>query len=124
MGHIIVYSWIFLGFDEKTTMHGWSCGLVDFSSWEVTSINGMSKSIQLNYKDLLGQRHYKDGISLDSFFQNMYIISSLVKYMKNQEKWQVMTYKSWLVVSNICYFSIIYGMSSFPLTNSIIFQDG
>ena len=23
-----------------------------------------------------------------------------------------------------CFFSIIYGMSSFPLTNSIIFQDG
>ena len=31
----------------------------------------------------------------------------------------------WLVVSNIFYISIyIYGMSSFPLTNSIIFQDG
>ena len=29
---------------------------------------------------------------------------------------------SWLVVSNIFLFSIIYGMSSFPLTN--IFQDG
>jgi hypothetical protein len=28
---------------------------------------------------------------------------------------------SWLVVSNIFLFSIIYGMSSFPLTN--IFQD-
>ena len=24
----------------------------------------------------------------------------------------------WLVVSNICYFSILYGLSSFPLTNS------
>ena len=31
-------------------------------------------------------------------------------------------YDIWLVVSNI--FSIIYGISSFSLTNSIIFQDG
>ena len=30
----------------------------------------------------------------------------------------------WLVVSNMNFISIIYGMSSFPLTNSIIFQDG
>jgi hypothetical protein len=31
----------------------------------------------------------------------------------------------WLVVSNMNFiFQIIYGMSSFPLTNSIIFQDG
>ena len=31
----------------------------------------------------------------------------------------------WLVVSNIwIIFHFIYGMSSFPLTNSIIFQDG
>ena len=32
---------------------------------------------------------------------------------------------SWLVVSNIFYLDPnVYGMSSFPLTNSIIFQDG
>ena len=32
---------------------------------------------------------------------------------------------NWLVVSNMAIlFSISYGMSSFPLTNSIIFQDG
>ena len=31
---------------------------------------------------------------------------------------------SWLVVSNMFYFHFIYGMSSFPLTNSIILQDG
>jgi hypothetical protein len=32
---------------------------------------------------------------------------------------------SWLVVSNMNFiFHVIYGMSSFPLTNSIIFQDG
>ena len=31
----------------------------------------------------------------------------------------------WLVVSNMNFiFHFIYGMSSFPLTNSIIFQDG
>jgi hypothetical protein len=65
------------------------------------------------------QRWYIFGLILSK-----HVISSLVKYMKNQEKWQVMTYKSWLVVSNICYFSLIYGMSSFPLPNSIIFQDG
>ena len=35
------------------------------------------------------------------------------------------TYGNWLVVWNISYiFHFIYGMSSFPLTNSIIFQDG
>ena len=33
--------------------------------------------------------------------------------------------ENWLAVSNIwIIFHFIYGMSSFPLTNSIIFQDG
>ena len=32
-------------------------------------------------------------------------------------------YSFWLVVSNIFIFHFMYGMSSFPLTNSIIFQD-
>jgi hypothetical protein len=34
--------------------------------------------------------------------------------------------KQWLVggFKHFCIFHFIYGMSSFPLTNSIIFQDG
>jgi len=37
---------------------------------------------------------------------------------------QEWTNKNWLVVWNMFYCSIIYGMSSFPLTNSYVFKDG
>ena len=44
---------------------------------------------------------------------------------KNDMSLSIFRDSNWLVVSNMNFiFHFIYGMSSFPLTNSIIFQDG
>ena len=52
------------------------------------------------------------------------------RFQANDQPWDAMVHRCgrnvvWLVVSNMNFlFRFIYGLSSFPLTNSIIFQDG
>ena len=66
------------------------------------------------------------GRQFSSFKQQKHPFQSCSINRSWVSKWLNMWYiHNWLVVWNMAFvFHFIYGMSSFPLTNSIIFQDG
>jgi hypothetical protein len=92
--------------------------MFDFSSGVYVGawVNGVSKASQPRLKKVVAVSHKQFQLV---FFWILNILLLISRVTQNQPK-----IAGWLFQTLIFVFHVIYGMSSFPLMNSMIFQDG